>query len=156
MFFSCSFFTHFPLFLSLCLSEFLRVHVSLSHFKLSPFFAEEFSLLSPNWTLLVSFVADSHVEVLSLSSGVGTSSQSGSAGSVTTPTETPRSLILPGMHVVCLENNSSGEPGSLHISQGDIIEGKHIWFGLLLFYAWIVRHLQRKKCLKRNWSFVLW
>ena len=67
---------------------------------------------------------DSHVDVLSLSSGVGTSSQSGSAGSATTPTESQRSLILPGMHVVCLENHSSGEPGSLHISQGDIIEGR--------------------------------
>ena len=67
------------------------------------------------------------MDVLSLSSGVGTSSQSGSAASAgaSTPTESQtRSLILPGMHVVCLENHSSGEPGTLHISQGDIIEGR--------------------------------
>ena len=68
------------------------------------------------------------MDVLSLSSGVGTSSQSGSAASAgaSTPTEsqTRSQLILPGMHVVCLENHSSGEPGTLHISQGDIIEGR--------------------------------
>ena len=61
------------------------------------------------------------MEILSLSSGVGTSSHSGSAGSTVTPTESP--IILPGMHVVCLENFT--QPGCLHITQGDIIEGKH-------------------------------
>ncbi len=69
--------------------------------------------------------SDSLVENESLSSGVGTSSHSGSAGSSTTPTEShPPSLILPGMHVVCLENHSSPDPRQLHITQGDIIEGK--------------------------------
>ena len=74
---------------------------------------------------MISF-ADSLIESESLSSGVGTSSHSGSAGSSTTPTEsqTP-SLILPGMHVVCLENFSNPElANGLHITQGDIIEGK--------------------------------
>ena len=74
---------------------------------------------------VISF-ADSLIESESLSSGVGTSSHSGSAGSSTTPTEsqTP-SLILPGMHVVCLENFSNPElANGLHITQGDIIEGK--------------------------------
>ncbi len=57
-------------------------------------------------------------EVLSLSSGVGTSSsQSGSAGDGSV------SLVRPGMHVVCVENYSSVDPESLHISQGDIVEG---------------------------------
>ena len=70
------------------------------------------------------FISDSLVENESLSSGVGTSSHSGSAGSSTTPTETP-SVILPGMHVVCLENFSNPDlANGLHISQGDIIEGE--------------------------------
>ena len=83
------------------------------------------------------------MEVLSLSSsGVGTTSgsQSGSAGSsALTPTgdvsslssgrhQSPglRSLIMPGMHVVCIENYTSNlhEEGTLPISQGEIIEGK--------------------------------
>ena len=39
-------------------------------------------------------------------------------------TETP-SVILPGMHVVCLENFSNPDlANGLHISQGDIIEGE--------------------------------
>ena len=84
-----------------------------------------------------------NMEVMSLSSsGVGTTSgsHSGSAGSsALTPTgevslssgmhQSPgaRALITPGMHVVCIENyNSSQEDGSLHISQGDIIEGKEL------------------------------
>lgn len=71
--------------------------------------------------------SDSLVESESLSSGVGTSSHSGSAGSSTTPTEShPPSLILQGMHVVCLENFSNPNlPNGLHITQGDIIEGKN-------------------------------
>ena len=71
------------------------------------------------------------MESESLSSGVGTSSHSGSAGSSTTPTEShPPSLILPGMHVVCLENysNTSELPNGLHMTQGDIIEGKTKFF----------------------------
>ena len=76
--------------------------------------------------------ADSNsVEVLSLSSGVGTgsSSQSGSgSGEVPAmggqPQQPPVLAIRPGMHVVCLENHSSNLPGSLHITQGDVIEGK--------------------------------
>ena len=80
--------------------------------------------------------------MLSLSSsGVGTTSgsQSGSAGSSATPTgdvssislgrhQSPgqRSLIIPGMHVVCIENYTSNplDERSLSISQGEIIEGK--------------------------------
>lgn len=77
---------------------------------------------------------DSHMEILSLSSGVGTSSHSGSAGSTVTPTESP--LILPGMHVVCLENFS--EPGCLHISQGDIIEG--ILTNSILLHQFVISH----------------
>ena len=73
---------------------------------------------------LTFFITDSLVESESLSSGVGTSSHSGSAGSSTTPTET-QAVILPGMHVVCLENFSNPDlPNGLHITQGDIIEGK--------------------------------
>ena len=112
---------------SLSLIQTLSLSLSLSLLSLFlPGFCSriaftKFNSSSPS----LSLVSDSHVEVLSLSSGVGTSSQSGSAGSATTPTtEIQRSLILPGMHVVCLENHSSGEPGSLHITQGDIIEGK--------------------------------
>ena len=71
------------------------------------------------------FFSDSHMDILSLSSGVGTSSHSGSAGSTVTPTESP--IILPGMHVVCLENFT--QPSCLHITQGDIIEGKHFQGG---------------------------
>ncbi|XP_059079130.1 uncharacterized protein LOC131877469 [Tigriopus californicus] len=57
-------------------------------------------------------------DVLSLSSsGIGTTSSSGSGNS-----HSSTGLILPGMHVVCLENNASNEPNRLHISQGDIIE----------------------------------
>jgi SH3/ankyrin repeat-containing protein len=76
--------------------------------------------------LAVSIANDSLVESESLSSGVGTSSHSGSAGSSTTPIEShPPSLILPGMHVVCLENFSNpNHPNGLHITQGEIIEGK--------------------------------
>ena len=113
----------FPL--SLLFKRFLSLSLSLLSLFLPGFCSRiaftKFNSSSPS----LSLVSDSHVEVLSLSSGVGTSSQSGSAGSATTPTtEIQRSLILPGMHVVCLENHSSGEPGSLHITQGDIIEGK--------------------------------
>ena len=88
---------------------------------------------------------DNHnMEVLSLSSsGVGTTSgsQSGSAGSsAITPTGEPsslssgrhqspgqRCLIMPGMHVVCIENYTSNphEERCLSIVQGDIIEGKY-------------------------------
>lgn len=80
------------------------------------------------------YFPDSLVESESLSSGVGTSSHSGSAGgSSTTPTEShPPSLILPGMHVVCLENFSNpNQPNVLHMTQGDIIEGR-----LHLFFFW--------------------
>ena len=96
---------------------------------------------------IISFLLDPHnIEVLSLSSsGVGTTSgsHSGSAGSSSlTPTgemtnnvngqqrhqSSPgqRGLIMPGMHVVCVESFSPSphvERG-LPISQGEIIEGK--------------------------------
>ena len=91
---------------------------------------------------MLHFTAGPHnVEVLSLSSsGVGTTSgsQSGSAGSsALTPTGDgsslpigrhqspgPRSLIMPGMHVVCVENYATNlHEGSLSITQGEIIEG---------------------------------
>ena len=94
-------------------------------------------LIKSNLNLItIHFFIDSLIESESLSSGVGTSSHSGSAGSSTTPTEsqTP-SLILPGMHVVCLENFSNPElANGLHITQGDIIEGKFHFHGKLLLY----------------------
>ena len=92
------------------------------------------------------FFADSLVESESLSSGVGTSSHSGSAGSSTTPTEShPPSLILAGMHVVCLENFSNpDQPNGLHMTQGDIIEGKDT--------VWIVGLLLSKKILDKEWQ----
>ena len=92
--------------------------------------------------------SDPHnIEVLSLSSsGVGTTSgsHSGSAGSSSlTPTgdmsgtanaqrhqSSPgqRGLIMPGMHVVCVENFSPSPhiENGLQISQGEIIEGKKV------------------------------
>lgn len=52
-------------------------------------------------------------DIISDSSGVGT----------TTSDTTTSSLAMPGSTVVCLENYDSGLPGHLRISQGDIIEG---------------------------------
>jgi SH3/ankyrin repeat-containing protein len=54
-------------------------------------------------------------DIISDSSGVGTSNSD---------TTTQGSVSVPGMTVVCLENYSSGQPGHLRISQGDILEGK--------------------------------
>ncbi|XP_077284639.1 SH3 and multiple ankyrin repeat domains prosap isoform X2 [Arctopsyche grandis] len=51
-------------------------------------------------------------DIISDSSGVGT----------TTSDTTTSSLAMPGSTVVCLENYDSGMPGHLRISQGDIIE----------------------------------
>ena len=83
---------------------------------------------------------DHHSDVLSVSSGVGTSSNSGSGGSAATPTDREVMLFLkmissnvrhisniqvvlmPGMTVVSLENYSSADPSHLKISQGDVIE----------------------------------
>ena len=64
---------------------------------------------------------DHHSDVLSVSSGVGTSSNSGSGGSAATPTER-EVVLMPGMTVVSLENYSSADPSHLKISQGDVIE----------------------------------
>ena len=79
---------------------------------------------------------DHHSDVLSVSSGVGTSSNSGSGGSAATPTDrevililkmtfsndTLQVVLMPGMTVVSLENYSSADPSHLKISQGDVIE----------------------------------
>ena len=64
---------------------------------------------------------DHHSDVLSVSSGVGTSSNSGSGGSAATPTER-EVVLMPGMTVVSLENYSSVDPSHLKMSQGDVIE----------------------------------
>ena len=53
-------------------------------------------------------------DIISDSSGVGTSNSDST---------TQSSVLLPGTTVVCLENYSSGLPGHLRISQGDILEG---------------------------------
>ncbi|XP_069675312.1 SH3 and multiple ankyrin repeat domains protein 3 isoform X2 [Periplaneta americana] len=52
-------------------------------------------------------------DIISDSSGVGTSNSD---------TTTQGSVTLPGTTVVCLENYSSGLPGHLRITQGDILE----------------------------------
>ena len=82
---------------------------------------------------------DHHSDVLSVSSGVGTSSNSGSGGSAATPTDREvmpffendffqrqisniQVVLMPGMTVVSLENYSSADPSHLKISQGDVIE----------------------------------
>lgn len=63
-------------------------------------------------------------DVVSDSSGVGTSN-SGSGGSYdATPSE--HSLVLPGMTVVCIEPYSSKEPNHLQLQPGDIIEGNQL------------------------------
>lgn len=54
-------------------------------------------------------------DIISDSSGVGTSNSD---------TTTQGSVSIPNMTVVCLENYSSGLPGHLLITQGDILEGK--------------------------------
>ena len=56
-------------------------------------------------------------DIISDSSGVGTSNSDST---------TQSSILLPGTTVVCLENYSSGLPGHLRISQGDILEGKSL------------------------------
>ena len=115
---------------------------SIGHLLLLPLTTSSFI---NNYHLFVHIYLDNHnMEVLSLSSsGVGTTSgsQSGSAGSsAITPTGEPsslssvgrhqspgqRCLIMPGMHVVCIENYTSNphEERCLSIVQGDIIEGK--------------------------------
>lgn len=91
--------------------------------------------------LQLAFADANAVEVLSLSSGVGTSSsQSGSAGGVdpgaasillsplsASPSQHESHDVLnvqSGTHVVCVESFSSKLPGTLRISQGDVIEGE--------------------------------
>lgn len=54
-------------------------------------------------------------DIISDSSGVGTSNSD---------TTTQGSISMSSMTVVCLENYSSGLPGHLHVTQGDILEGK--------------------------------
>eukprot|EP00090_Calanus_glacialis_P037365 TRINITY_DN6425_c0_g1_i1.p1 TRINITY_DN6425_c0_g1~~TRINITY_DN6425_c0_g1_i1.p1 ORF type:complete len:1871 (+),score=328.76 TRINITY_DN6425_c0_g1_i1:592-6204(+) len=72
-------------------------------------------------SILNAAIADHHSDILSVSSGVGTSSNSGSGGSAATPTER-EIMLIPGMTVVSLENYNSNEPSHLKISQGDVIE----------------------------------
>ena len=64
---------------------------------------------------------DHHSDILSVSSGVGTSSNSGSGGSAATPTG-GEVVLIPGMMVVSLENYNSADPTHLKISQGEVIE----------------------------------
>ena len=64
---------------------------------------------------------DHHSDILSVSSGVGTSSNSGSGGSAATPTER-EVMLMPGMTVVSLENYNCSDQSHLKISQGDVIE----------------------------------
>ena len=69
---------------------------------------------------LAASIADHHSDIISVSSGVGTSSNSGSGGSAATPTEV---MLMPGMTVVSLENYSNpSDVSHLKISQGDVIE----------------------------------
>jgi len=70
---------------------------------------------------LAASIADHQSDILSVSSGVGTSSNSGSGGSAATPTER-EIMLIPGMTVVSLENYNSNELAHLKISQGDVIE----------------------------------
>ena len=66
--------------------------------------------------------SDLHSDILSLSSGVGTSSNSGSGGSAATPTS-EAVILLPGMTVVAVESFSHpGDPAYLSLVQGDVIE----------------------------------
>ena len=94
-------------------------------------------------------------DVVSDSSGVGTSN-SGSGGSYdATPSDhsTPigvagvgagaggasqLNVVLPGMTVVCIEPYASKEPGHLHLMPGDIIEGGSTRFQLPFFWStWV-------------------
>jgi len=65
-------------------------------------------------------------DIISDSSGVGTSNSD---------TTTQGSVSISSMTVVCLENYSSGLPGHLRVTQGDILEGKQsasfCYFGFL-------------------------
>lgn len=56
-------------------------------------------------------------DLVSDSSGVGTSNSDTPQGSA---------IVLPGTHVVCLENYSSTGPSHLRISQGDLLEGLNL------------------------------
>lgn len=62
-------------------------------------------------------------DIISDSSGVGTS---------TSDTTNP-SITLPGTTVVCIESYNSGLPGHLSITQGDILEG--LWHFKWCCYA---------------------
>ena len=69
---------------------------------------------------LAASIGDHQSDIISVSSGVGTSSNSGSGGSAATPTEI---MLIPGMTVVALENYvNPGDPSHLKIVQGDVIE----------------------------------
>lgn len=81
-----------------------------------------------NNLILVSFLSDKSLgdtsDIISDSSGVGTSNSD-----TTNP-----SITLPGTTVVCIESYNSGLPGHLIISQGDILEG--LFKRLLLKTNW--------------------
>lgn len=51
--------------------------------------------------------------------GTGSSGTSNGSGSLQ---QEPAQSFKPGMHVVCLENYASEEPGALQLAQGDIVE----------------------------------
>ena len=58
-------------------------------------------------------------DIISDSSGVGTSNSGGSGGGY----DTGACLLLAGVTAVCVENYSSNVPGHLCLTQGDIVEG---------------------------------
>jgi hypothetical protein len=60
-------------------------------------------------------------DIISDSSGVGTSNSGGSAGSG--GYDTGAGLLLAGVTAVCVENYSSNTSGHIGLTQGDIVEG---------------------------------
>jgi hypothetical protein len=65
-------------------------------------------------------------DIISDSSGVGTSNSGGSGGGY----DTGAGLLLAGVTAVCTENYSSNTPGHLCLTQGDIVEGDFFCYGL--------------------------
>jgi hypothetical protein len=76
-----------------------------------------------NWSGVVCGIADKSLldqcDIISDSSGVGTSNSGGSGGGY----DTGACLLLAGVTAVCVENYSSNLPGHLCLTQGDIVEG---------------------------------
>ena len=70
------------------------------------------TLVSVGFVFLDKSLGDTASDVISDSSGVGTSQS-----------DTTNSLSIPGTTVVCVESYNSGILGHLNINQGDILEG---------------------------------